>query len=661
MVRKRRFSQVSTSSDEDEPKKRSSRKEKILRHDDDEDVAGDGNDEKSRPNGGGDGGVEAEDVNETRTERKSSRKKKIVRAAADDEKDSGADDGEEKSETKEGGDGGGEEEEAEENVEEEDTQAVPIGDPIRVSGKGKKRKTHYSSFEYEGNVFELEDPVLLSPESEDEKPYVAIIKDIADSGNGLMVTGQWFYRPEEAAKKGGGYYQARDTRELFYSFHLDDVPAESVMHRCIVHFVPLNKKLPVRSQHPGFIVQKVYDTVEKKLFKLTDKDYEDCKQDELNQLVNKTMERLGELPDVVPEDAPADRCDQPISKWNLRRKNMPPIDTSRADGASIKSPRAETPASCPSDASVYYLILAKFKALTGDSYRDRWLEKLLQGIRQACNPKEDAPKENGENASKGNRENASKENGENTSKENGEKDGTAVSTYRANGNTDVEKRQDACESFCWPDSAVASITALEKASHETLGSDFQKYNQKMRQLVFNFKNNALLARRLLKKELDPAVILSMSPNELKEGRTADEKTTKEPEKSEHIQMTDARCSRCTEKRVAVTDIIHAGGHGNRYQLECQACGHSWYASGDAISSLTIDAPNPAGNVGTAPWATAKFEDVEKKLVSPRDPEKASVDVFQKSTAAYMPALEPQKSFNRSKNDETLATTAPIRE
>lgn len=39
----------------------------------------------------------------------------------------------------------------------------------------------------------------------------------------------------------------------------------------------------------------------------------------------------------------------------------------------------------------------------------------------------------------------------------------------------------------WPDSAVSAATALEKACNEALGSDFQKYNQKMRQLCFNLK------------------------------------------------------------------------------------------------------------------------------------------------------------------------------
>jgi hypothetical protein len=96
----------------------------------------------------------------------------------------------------------------------------------------------------------------------------------------MMVTGQWFYRPEEAEKKGGGSWQSSDTRELFYSFHRDEVPAESVMHKCVVHFVPIHKKLPDRKQHPGFIVQKVYDNVAKKLGKLgklTDTDYEEIR------------------------------------------------------------------------------------------------------------------------------------------------------------------------------------------------------------------------------------------------------------------------------------------------------------------------------------------------------------------------------------------------
>ncbi|XP_038971303.1 uncharacterized protein LOC103698541 [Phoenix dactylifera] len=527
-----------------------------------------------------------------------------------------------------GGDGGSGKGEEEEETPLED--AKPKGPVLRVSGKGRRKKRHYRSFEYDGNTFELEDPVLLTPEDKRQKPYVAIIKDITQDVDGsMMVTGQWFYRPEEAEKRTGGSWEARDTRELFYSFHLDDVPAESVMHKCIVHFVPLNKKLPLRSEHPGFIVQKVYDTVERKLWKLTDKDYEDSKQHAIDLLVQKTVKRLGDLPDIEPEDAPADDADHSMSKRNLGKKRMHPIDVSRTDDAPPRSDyptRSDTPGSC----TQYRAILAKFKALTGDSYRDKWLDKLLQGIKAACS-KVDASAED-------------------------ERTGNGVSNHNTTGSNteDAAVGSNSSGRICWPDDAVPAITALERATHETLASDFQKYNQKMRQLDFNLKNNVMLARRLLNNELDPVVILNMSPKELKDGLLAEEKTATEPEESKQLQMTDARCSRCMEKKVGIADIIQAGGQGDRYQLECTACGYMWYATRDAIASLTIDTAGVVGNVGTAPWATAKFEAVEKQLVSPRESEKPAPDLFKKTTAAYIPAFETQKSFNRSKTEEPAA-------
>ncbi|KAJ0715135.1 putative BAH domain-containing protein [Helianthus annuus] len=131
--------------------------------------------------------------------------------------------------------------EEEEEEEEEPPDAKPVGEVVRVSGKGKSKLNHYKAFEFDGISYELEDPVLLVPDPEgpNKKPYVAIIKDITETkDNSVMVTGQWFYRPEEAERKGGGNWQSNDTRELFYSFHRDEVPAESVMHKCVVHFIP---------------------------------------------------------------------------------------------------------------------------------------------------------------------------------------------------------------------------------------------------------------------------------------------------------------------------------------------------------------------------------------------------------------------------------------
>lgn len=96
-------------------------------------------------------------------DRKSKRKKKL-RVDEEDEEE-----GQSSSQSKKGGVGGrssrggkGRVEEREDEEEEEEAAAVevqedakPIGDVVRVSGKGRRKKTHYSSFEYDGNVFEL--------------------------------------------------------------------------------------------------------------------------------------------------------------------------------------------------------------------------------------------------------------------------------------------------------------------------------------------------------------------------------------------------------------------------------------------------------------------------------------------------------------------------
>ncbi|KAJ7944920.1 Bromo-adjacent-like (BAH) domain protein [Quillaja saponaria] len=283
--------------------------------------------------------------------------------------------------------------------------------------------------------------------------------------------------------------------------------------------------------------------------------------------------------------------------------------------------KAETPGSCITNASEYYTILVKFNALTGENQRDKWLERLLQGIQYVCNSGDNIQRDE-----KGKRKTESQ-----------------------------EKSQKGSKCFIWPDASIPAIVALEKASHDALGTDFQKYNQKLRQLLFNLKNNALLAQRLLDGELEPSKILNMSPSELKEGLTSEEIAKKEPAESEGMQMTDARCSRCMEFKVGLRDIIH-GGHEDRYQLECIACGNSWYASRDETSKLTINAPNLAKSVGTAPWATAKFEEVEKKMMNPREPDKAVDDLFRKTSEAFMPVLDSQKSFGKPIKDEHSEAT-----
>ncbi|KAJ7959998.1 bromo-adjacent-likey (BAH) domain-containing protein [Quillaja saponaria] len=202
--------------------------------------------------------------------------------------------------------------------------ANAIGGPLRVSGEGRKKKYHYKAFEFDGNQYELEDFVLVAPDKIDDKPHVAVIKDITQGKNGcVMVTTQWFYRPKEVEREGNGRWNACDARALFYSFHVDEISAESVMHKCVVHFVPMHKKIPKRTEHPGFIVQRVYDHREERLYKLTDGDYKGNKQNEIDLLLHKTWSLLGDLPDIVTEEAPLNQehgCD--ISREERKQASL---------------------------------------------------------------------------------------------------------------------------------------------------------------------------------------------------------------------------------------------------------------------------------------------------------------------------------------------------
>ncbi|XP_048135682.1 uncharacterized protein LOC125315273 [Rhodamnia argentea] len=215
---------------------------------------------------------------------------------------------------------GGQEEKSARNVKEEEEEeeeeagedAKPVGKPVKFSGAVMARKSHYIACIYKGDQYKIEDTVLLNPAETGHKPYVAIIKDIIQTTNGsMMVTARWLYRPEEAKiKGGGGSRQSLDIRKLFYSFHQNDVPLESVMHKCLVHYIPAHKQIPDRKQSPGFIVQKIYDPIEEKLWELTDKDYGVNIQKEMNLLLQKTLQRLGDLPDLEIEDDHADQDDQ---------------------------------------------------------------------------------------------------------------------------------------------------------------------------------------------------------------------------------------------------------------------------------------------------------------------------------------------------------------
>lgn len=203
--------------------------------------------------------------------------------------------------------------------------------------------------------------------------YFSVLQqDINEIDGSLSISAQWFYRPEEAEKEGG------DPRELFYSFHIDEVPAESVMHMCVVHFIPEHKQVPSKKEHPGFIVQQVYDHREDKMYKITDKDYEDYKQHHIDLLVMKTMDRIGELPDHDREGIPGDTTYN-LPRQGLRKRPLKPKDVPR-DATTGISEQFRKEDTLVNDNLKNHAILDRYEVITGNQYRDWWLDKFVDTI-----------------------------------------------------------------------------------------------------------------------------------------------------------------------------------------------------------------------------------------------------------------------------------------
>ena len=105
------------------------------------------------------------------------------------------------------------------------------------------------------------------------------------------MTGQKFYRLELTFNENEEYLEPIETRRLlYYSFDKCEFPADSVMHKCRVHYLEPDKNIPSPKQHPGFIVRKVYDSISNKLNELLDSGFEEWKQREISLLIQRTSQ-----------------------------------------------------------------------------------------------------------------------------------------------------------------------------------------------------------------------------------------------------------------------------------------------------------------------------------------------------------------------------------
>ncbi|XP_077237821.1 uncharacterized protein LOC143879350 [Tasmannia lanceolata] len=117
-------------------------------------------------------------------------------------------------------------------------------------------------------------------------PFIGIIRWLTSGKEDFLKLGvNWLYRPADV-KLGKGILLEAAPNEIFYSFHKDEIPAASLLHPCKVAFLRKGVELP--SGISSFVCRRVYDIANKCLWWLTDQDYINERQEEVDQLLDKT-------------------------------------------------------------------------------------------------------------------------------------------------------------------------------------------------------------------------------------------------------------------------------------------------------------------------------------------------------------------------------------
>ncbi|KAL6960641.1 non-specific serine,threonine protein kinase [Sarracenia purpurea var. burkii] len=142
------------------------------------------------------------------------------------------------------------------------------------------------SFSKDGRKICVGDCALFKP-PKDSPPFIGIIRRLLlEKEENLGLSVNWLYRPADV-KLGKGTLLEAAPNEVFYSFHKDEIPAASLLHPCKVAFLRKGVELP--SGISSFVCRRVYDIESKCLWWLTDQDYINERQEEVDHLLDKTQ------------------------------------------------------------------------------------------------------------------------------------------------------------------------------------------------------------------------------------------------------------------------------------------------------------------------------------------------------------------------------------
>ncbi|EEE57789.1 hypothetical protein OsJ_08340 [Oryza sativa Japonica Group] len=136
----------------------------------------------------------------------------------------------------------------------------------------------------DGREFRVGDCALF--QAVEVPPFIGLIRWIEKKEEGFpKLRVSWLYRPADI-KLNKGTQLCAAPNEIFYSFHQDETSAVSLLHPCKVAFLRKGVELPAGIS--SFVCRRVYDIDNKCLWWLTDQDYINERQEEVNRLLHRT-------------------------------------------------------------------------------------------------------------------------------------------------------------------------------------------------------------------------------------------------------------------------------------------------------------------------------------------------------------------------------------
>ncbi|XP_024380672.1 uncharacterized protein [Physcomitrium patens] len=140
-------------------------------------------------------------------------------------------------------------------------------------------------FNKDGRALNVGDCALFQAGS--DQPFIGILRKVtSEAVDQVKLTVNWLYREKDLKLAKGSVLEA-EPNEIFYSFHRDVIPETTLLHPCKVAFLREGIELPAGVSF-GFICRRVYDTTNRRLYWLSDQDYTNEHQEEVDELLDRT-------------------------------------------------------------------------------------------------------------------------------------------------------------------------------------------------------------------------------------------------------------------------------------------------------------------------------------------------------------------------------------